>query len=100
MLRTTGQYPRELKHEACPRFGFRAIGKRIDWMDWTRSFRPLLVLVLCPWSYSVRTARPHTSRAHARRLGQLSGAVLTVAAAIGFGLASSPSCLAQTDPEP
>jgi hypothetical protein len=48
----------------------------------------------------VRTARPHTSRAHARRLGQLSGAVLTVAGAIGFGLASSPSCLAQTDPEP
>ncbi|WP_240543979.1 hypothetical protein [Bradyrhizobium canariense] len=49
--------------------------------------------------YSVRTARPHTSRAHARRLGQLSGAVLTVAGAIGFGLASPPPCFAQIDPE-
>jgi hypothetical protein len=48
----------------------------------------------------VRTARPHTPLARARRLGPLSGAVLTVAAAIGFGLASPPSCLAQTEPEP
>ncbi|WP_247453637.1 hypothetical protein [Bradyrhizobium sp. 174] len=69
-------------------------------MDWTRRFRPLLVLVALPWSYSVRTARPHTSPAQARRLGQLAGAVLTVAGAIGFGLANPASCFAQTDPEP
>lgn len=49
--------------------------------------------------YSVRTTRPHTSRAHARRLGQLSGAVLTVAGAIGFALANPPPCFAQIDPE-
>lgn len=66
-------------------------------MEWTRSFPPLLVLVALPWSYSVRTARPYTSLAHARRL---SGAVLTVAAAIGFGLASPASCFAQTEPKP
>src|SRR3954447_24975997 len=30
-----------------------------------------------PWSYSERTARPHTPLARARRLGPLSGAVLT-----------------------
>lgn len=46
------------------------------------------------------TARPHTFLAHARRLGQLAGVVLTVAGAIDFGLANPPSCFAQTEPEP
>jgi hypothetical protein len=57
----------------------------------------MIVLVALPGAISVRTGRLGYCE---KRVWRLSRAVVTVAGALGLGLACPSSCLAQTEPEP